>query len=131
MMILGRLSDLHLEDTADKSSDNEIELEAQIDGRCSKGRINLVSKCCRPQPGPLPMPPASTADQRLTTKADKTAGEFIERMWAYQTIKKLLKEAQLSYLTNSEKEAKRSEALKLSLKVRILFITMYLQCTIV
>lgn len=42
----------------------------------------------------------------------------MERMWAYQTIKKLLKEAELKSDGNATE--KKKEALRLSLKVRVL-----------
>ncbi len=45
-------------------------------------------------------------------------GGFIERMWAYKTIRKLLKDSKLVD-SKEERDKKKDRALELSLKVHI------------
>lgn len=64
-------------------------------------------------------PPEETGPAPTASKDDlfspNTVGNFIERMWAYQTIKWLLK---LTELEDDNSDKNRQQALDLSLKVR-------------
>lgn len=70
--------------------------------------------CCWWRWCPPPIPPPTEAPK--VPLPAHSAGGFVERMWAYQTIKKLLKENDLKD-GNAEKEAAKKKALELSLKV--------------
>jgi hypothetical protein len=54
----------------------------------------------------------------------KTAGSFIERSWAYLTIKNLLEKAKID---SDESAALKKQALQLALRVRI-FIDYEMNC---
>jgi hypothetical protein len=60
-----------------------------------------------------------TAHSTHTVGETNTIGGFIERMWAYMTIQKLLNDAQSGLLSDSDKQDKQQQALQLSLKVCI------------
>lgn len=89
---------------------------------CPRGYViiegDIMVPCClqRRCPPIRPNPPTAATPPLLPAS---TIGGFVERMWAYQTIKKLLK---ASDLENENQEANRRKALQLSLQVRILVI---------
>lgn len=70
--------------------------------------------CCYWRSCPPP-PPLPTPAPKEPLPASSVGG-FIERMWAYQTIKKLLKDSDLKD-GDAEKEKSKKQALELSLKV--------------
>lgn len=81
----------------------------------------LVPCCVRPHcppSGPFPRPVPKPKRQPLLPAS--SIGGFIERMWAYQTIKKLLKKSELEV---DQKEALRNKALDLSLQVIFHLVT--------
>ncbi len=108
------------QDPAD--SDLPAVLEANIIGRGSSGqeRFRIICPFPRP-PRPWPLPsgrPAPPVRPEPTPLPAGTVGGFVERMWAYLSIKKLLKDA--NYLEENKTKAEncRSQALRLSLKVK-------------
>lgn len=62
----------------------------------------------------LPKPPPVTPKPKVLLPTN-TAGGFVERMWAYQSIKKLLKQAETNEF--GDRSTLRQKALDLSLKV--------------
>ncbi len=64
---------------------------------------------------PIPPFPHTTTEKPLLES--RTVGGFIERMWAYKTIKKLLKDSKLVD-SKEERDKKKDRALELSLKVQ-------------
>lgn len=76
--------------------------------------------CCYRRSCPIPPTPKPTPSPKEPLPASSVGG-FIERMWAYQTIKKLLKENELR---DGDGEGAKKKALELSLKVRIRTVTL-------
>lgn len=101
MVIVGKFKDMSLKD---------IQIKASIKANSSCGFVAMEtsSTCCRC--------PDYKADVCAVNPAN-TAGDFIERMWAYQTIKKLLKQSELDKCGQSSATL-RQTALQLSLKVK-------------
>lgn len=77
----------------------------------------MVPCCVRPHCPPFPPRPVPPVRKPLLPAS--TIGGFIERMWAYQTIKKLLKSAEIEA---DKKTQYRQKALELSLKVISIYL---------
>uniref|UniRef100_A0A915JXV2 Uncharacterized protein n=1 Tax=Romanomermis culicivorax TaxID=13658 RepID=A0A915JXV2_ROMCU len=77
-----------------------------------------VACCLRPW-CPWPWPPSPPLPEPVPEKVEPSTSlqGFIERMWAYLTVKKLLKQYELEPKDN---EAKKAEALRLSLKYELI-----------
>lgn len=71
---------------------------------------------------PFPPLPEPFPDEKYSPLPPKTIGGFVERTWAYLTIKKLLDDAKFGTDDENEAKAFRDRALQLSLKVSKIFL---------
>lgn len=91
-------------------------------GNNGKSRVapEMVPNCCWGWYDYCPPPPLLPKPNSAVLPAN-TVGGFVERMWAYQTIKKYLKQAELDETSNiietTSKSSLKQKALQLSLKV--------------
>lgn len=79
--------------------------------------MGVMPICCRGEFCPHPRPITTPRPEPLPAN---TLGGFVERMWAYQTIKKLLKQNELAEIKDASVDKRKKQALELSLKVKLI-----------
>ncbi len=106
------------------------EIGASVSGRSSEGNVAYEAHSeeaaypCFPNTWLQKVPESvhtvivcSSPEQTTVTRGPKSLGGFVERMWAYLTIKRLLEKTKLEP-DDSENSRLKQKALQLSLKVR-------------
>jgi hypothetical protein len=73
-------------------------------------------RCLPPFSSCTPPPPLITTTDRPAPSA-RSIGGYIERMWAYRSIEKMLDTAKYGGVSQTEATSLKDKALKLSLKV--------------
>lgn len=106
MLVVGRLSNA-----------NQNVFKAEITATSNNGPERFgIETVFRRIPFPVPDFSIATTTERVPLPAQSLGG-FVERMWAYSTIKILLEMATTDPLSQADVEASRQKALHLSLKV--------------